>query len=309
MTTPIVSLQSITGTFDGNRDENRDRILSSDLVEFLGDQPGVSVFSLVLDIEGDIPAEGLEIVVNSGSDFSEYFSRLGRQPFSIGGEVVEATYADDGTPTGIKLLVTGPNALFSFNVAESEEAETDGPETLTFSLADSADYAVNSDAQASTITFYDTLADVPAPTTTPTVGISIDNTELVEANGDSLTLTFNVDGDIPADGVLVYVNSGVRAAVGEFNIFNAEVSGGVFPASNFLSSGFYFKVFEAGASIQLDVFDETTNPEIEPADAVEGIESFTFAIVEGPGYAIDASASAVSYTPSPIQQIQCLWSA
>ena len=296
MTTPTVSLQSITGTFDGTRDENRDRILSSDLVEFLGDQPGASVFSLVLDVDGDIPAEGLEVIVNSDSDFSEYFSRLGRQPFSVGGEVVEATYADDGTPTGIKLLVTGPNALFSFNIVESEEAETDGSETLTFSLADSADYTVNSDAQASTITFYDTLADVPSPTSMPTVGISIDNTELVEANCDSLTLTNNEDSDNPNAGGLVYVNSGVRAAVGEFNIFNAEVSGGVFPSSNFLSSGFYFKVFENGASIKLDVFDETTNPEIEPEDAVEGIENFTFSIVEGPGYGIDANASSVSYS-------------
>ena len=67
------------------------------------------------------------------------------------------------------------------------------------------------------------------------VGISIDNTELVEANGDQLTLTFNIDGVIPDEGVLVYVDSGVRAAVGEFNIFAAEVSGGVFPSSNFAS--------------------------------------------------------------------------
>ncbi|MBE9063505.1 pre-peptidase C-terminal domain-containing protein [cf. Phormidesmis sp. LEGE 11477] len=296
MVTPVISLNTITGTFDGTRDENRDRILASDLVKFLGEQPGASVVSLVLDVEGDIPAEGLEVVVNSDSDFSEYFSRLGRQPFSLGGEVIDAVYDDDGVPAGIKLLVTGPNALFSFSVAETEEAETDGPEMLTFSLAEGADYSINGDAQASTITFYDSLADVPAPTSTPTVGLSVDNTELVEANGDSLTLTFNVDGDIPDDGVLVYVNSGVRAAVGEFNIFAAEVNGGVFPASNFLSSGFYFKVFEDGASIKLDVFDETTNPQIEPEDAVEGIESFTFSIVEGPGYAIDAGASEISYT-------------
>jgi len=296
MATPVISLNTITGTFDGTRDENRDRILSSDLVEFLGEQPGASVFSLVLDVEGDIPAEGVEVVVNSGSDFSEYFSRLGRQPFSVGGEVVEALYAEDGTPTGIKLLLTGPNALFSLTVADGEEAETDGAEMLTFSLAEGAGYSVNSEAQTSTVTFYDTLADVPAPMSTPTVGISTDVTELVEANGDALTLTFNVEGDIPDDGVLVYVNSGVRAAVGEFNIFEAEVSGGVFPSSNFLSSGFYFKVFEDGASIKLDVFDETTNPQIEPEDAVEGIESFTFSIVEAPGYMIDAGASEISYT-------------
>ncbi|MEM7061650.1 MAG: pre-peptidase C-terminal domain-containing protein [Cyanobacteria bacterium P01_B01_bin.77] len=296
MSTPTVSLQTITGTFDGTRDENRDRVLSSELVEFLGDQPGASVLSLVLDVDGEIPAAGIEVVIDSDSDFSQYFTRLGRQPFSLGGEVLEAIYEADGTPAGLKVLVTGPNALFSFTAAQTETAETDGPESLTFSLAEGTGYTINGDAQASTVTFYDTIANIPAPTSAPTVGISIDNTELVEANGDQLQLTFNVEGTIPDDGVLVYVDSGVRAAVGEFNIFAAEVSGGVFPSSNFASSGFYFKVFEDGASITLDVFDETTNPQIEPEDAVEGIESFTFAIVEGPGYTIDASAGSVSYT-------------
>ncbi|NEP63836.1 MAG: hypothetical protein F6K31_44250, partial [Symploca sp. SIO2G7] len=166
----------------------------------------------------------------------------------------------------------------------------------TFSLAEGAGYTINGDAQTATVSFYDTLADVPAPSSIPTVGIRIDNTELVEATGDAVTLTFDVDGDIPDGGVLVFLDSGVRAAVGEFNIFNAEISGGVFPSANFLSSGFYFKLFEDGASITLSAFDETLNPRIDPEDAVEGIESFTFSIVEGPGYTIDPSASSVSYT-------------
>ena len=174
MSTPTVSLQTITGTFDGTRDENRDRVLSSELVEFLGDQPGASVLSLVLDVDGEIPAAGIEVVIDSDSDFSQYFTRLGRQPFSLGGEVLEAVYDADGTPAGIKVLVTGPNALFSFTAAQIETAETDGPESLTFSLAEGAGYTINGDAQVSTVTFYDTIADVPAPTSTPTVGISID---------------------------------------------------------------------------------------------------------------------------------------
>ncbi len=47
------------------------------------------------------------------------------------------------------------------------------------------------------------------------------------------------------------------------HLFDAEVSGGVFPTSNFASSGFYFRAFEDQASITLQTFDETTNPEIE----------------------------------------------
>ncbi|MEM9218706.1 MAG: pre-peptidase C-terminal domain-containing protein [Cyanobacteria bacterium P01_F01_bin.150] len=296
---PVISLQAITGTFDGTRDENRDRVLAPYLVEFLGDQPSASVLSLVLDVDGPIPPEGLEVIINSDGDFSEYFTRLGRQPFSVGGEVLEAVYAEDGvTPIGIKALVTGPNVLFSFTVAESEELETDGPESLTFSISDGDGYAVNTDAQAVTATFFDTFLAEPAVLPNLDVGISIDNTDLVEASDDSVTLTFNLDGDIPDDGVLIYVDSGVRAAVGEFNIFDAEISGGVFPSSNFASSGFYFKAFEDGASITLDVFNEALNPDIPAEDAVEGIESFTFAIQPGPGYNIDTDAASVSYTIS-----------
>ena len=297
MTTPVVSFQTVAGTFDGRRDENRDRILAPELVEFLGDQPGASVLNLAFTVAGEMPAGGVEVVLNVASNFADYFTRLGRSPFGGGGEVLGAVYAEDGvTPTGLKVLLTSPNALFSLNVAETDEAETDGPETLEFSLAEGDGYSLDPAATASTVTLYDTLADVPDLGTGPQVGLSIDQTALVETDGTELTLTFDVEGDIPEDGVLVYVDSGVRAAVGEFNIFGAEVHGGILPPPNFAASGFYFTVLEAGASIKLTVLDETTNPQIDPADAVEGIESFTFSIVEGPGYTIDAAAAAVSYT-------------
>ncbi len=295
MAIPNISLQTITGTFNGNRDETRDTVLATELVESLGEQSGASVLSLVLDVDGDIPAEGVEVVIDSDSDFSQYFSRLGRQPFSVGGEVTGAVYDADGMPAGIRLLVTGPNALFSFTVAD-QETETDGPETLTFSVAEGSGYTINADAQSSTVTFYDTLADVPDPGVGPQVGLSIDNTMLVESEGSEFTLTFNIEGDIPAGGTLVYVDSGVRGALGELNIFDADVSGGVFPSANFASSGFYFKVFEDGASIKLQVFDETLNPEIEAEAAVEGIEDFTFSLVNGPGYTVDTAAASISYS-------------
>ena len=297
MTTPVVSFQTVAGTFDGRRDENRDRILAPELVEFLGDQPGASVLNLAFTVAGEMPAGGVEVVLNVDSNFADYFTRLGRSPFGGGGEVLGAVYAEDGvTPTGLKVLLTSPNALFSLNVAETDAAETDGPETLEFSLAEGDGYSLDPAATASTVTFYDSLADVPDLGTGPQVGLSVDQTALVETDGTELTLTFDVEGDIPEGGVLVYVDSGVRAAVGEFNIFGAEVNGGILPPPNFAASGFYFTVLEAGASIKLTVLDETLNPQIDPADAVEGIESFTFSIVEGPGYTIDAAAAAVSYT-------------
>ncbi|MGB3298041.1 MAG: PPC domain-containing protein, partial [Phormidesmis sp.] len=298
MATPTVSFQTVAGTFSGSRDETRDRILAPELVEFLGeDSRDASVLSFVFNVDGDIPAEGLEVVVGVDSNFAEYFNNLGRNPFGGGGEVVGAVYEDDGvTPTGIKFLLTSSKALFSLAVAQSEAAETDGPETLNFALAAGEGYTADPAAQASTVTFYDTLADVPDLGAGPQISLSADQTELIETEGTELTLTFNVDGEIPEGGVLVYVSSETGGAVGEFNVFGGEVTGGILPPPNFAVSGFYFTILEDGASIKVPVFDETTNPEIDPADAVEGLEEFTFSMVEGPGYTIAPDAGSVTYS-------------
>ena len=289
-----VSLQIITGTFNGERTELRDTILSPELVESLGDQSGASLLVFSLQTEGEIPEVGIEVTVNSDIDLTEYFSRLGRQPFTIGGEVLEAVYDDAGTATGFRLRINSPNAAVSLNL-ENKAEETDGPETSTFSL-EGGD-GVNIASGSATVTFYDSLETAPIPETAPEVSLTISETELIESVGNTTTLTFNVDGDIPEDGVLVYVNSasGDRGDLGEFDVFNAEISGGTVPFANFAASGFYFKIFEDGASITLSAFDETTNPEIEEG-IVEGIQSFTYELVPGPGYTISPDASSISLT-------------
>ncbi|MEO1763134.1 MAG: hypothetical protein AAFR83_14415, partial [Cyanobacteria bacterium J06629_18] len=86
---------------------------------------------------------------------------------------------------------------------------------------------------------------------------------------------FNVEGEIPEDGFLVYLDSETRGSLGEFDVFNAEITGGALPSPNGDASGFYFRIFENDANIKLTVFDETTNPQIEPEAALEGIEEFT----------------------------------
>jgi hypothetical protein len=297
-TGPTVGLQAVEGTFNGDRNELRDTVLAPNLVEFLGEQRGASLLSLALDIDGEIPAEGVEVIINSDFNLTEYFGQLGRSPFTLGGDVVGAVYDDAGVPTGIRFLATGPNALINIDIEEPEVAETDGPEVLNFNLESSMGYVVDEDADAISATVYDTLADVPAPTSEPTVGISISETDLIESEGTAVTFSFDIEGEIPDGGVLIYANTDERGAIGEFNIFAAEVEGGVFPSSNFASSGFYFQAFEDDASITLNVFDETLNPEIDPEDALEGVEDFTLSLVEGPGYTIDSDNAAVSYTIS-----------
>ncbi|MEO0933517.1 MAG: pre-peptidase C-terminal domain-containing protein, partial [Cyanobacteria bacterium J06641_2] len=295
---PTVSLQSVFGTFNGERNELRDTVLAPNLVEFLGEQRGASLLSLALNIEGEIPEDGVEVIINSDFDLTEYFGQLGRSPFTLGGEILGAVYDDSGNPSGIRFLATSKNALISIDIEDLEEAETDGPEVLNFNLESSTGYVVNESAATTSVTVYDTLEDVPAPTSEPTVGINISETNLIESQGTEVTFSFDIDGEIPEDGVLIYANTEERAAVGEFNISDAEVSGGVFPTTNFRSSGLYFRAFEDGASITLNVFDETSNPEIDAEDALEGIEEFTLSLVEGPGYSIASDNASVTYSIS-----------
>ncbi|MEM6404654.1 MAG: pre-peptidase C-terminal domain-containing protein, partial [Cyanobacteria bacterium P01_D01_bin.116] len=128
-----------------------------------------------------------------------------------------------------------------------------------------------------------------------------------ESEGNTTTFTFNVDGDVPEDGILVYVNSidGDFGDLGEFDVFNAEISGGTTPFPNFAANGFYFKILEDGASITVAAFDETTNPEIEEG-IVEGVQQFTFEIVNGPSYSVSDDAGEVSVTiaDNPDSQLQ-----
>ncbi len=282
---PNISLQTLTGTFNGERTELRDTLLTESLVESLGEQPGSSILVLSLQTEGDIPEGGVEVVINSDIALTDYFANLGRTPLTFGAEVIEAVYNDEGVATGVRLLVNSPNALLSLPLENKDEAETDGVEQATFSLEAGSGYTVDADNSSSTVVFNDSLDDLPAIDAPeggfPEVSLNVNENQLVESEGNTTTFTFNVDGDVPSDGILVYVNSPSRGALGEFDVFNAEISGSTTPFPNFAASGFYFKILEDGASITVPAFDETTNPEIEEG-IVEGVQEFTFEVVNGP---------------------------
>jgi len=308
---PNISLRTLTGTFNGERNELRDTLLAEELVESLGEQPGSSILVLSLQTEGEIPSDGVEVVINSDIALTDYFANLGRTPLTYGAEVVEAVYNEDGIATGIRLLVNSPNALISLPLENKDEVETDGIEQATFSLEAGDGYTVDADNSSSTVSFNDSLDNLPVVDPPeggfPTVSLNVDNNQLVESEGNTTTFTFNVDGDVPEDGILVYVNSvdGNFGDLGEFDVFNAEISGGTTPFPNFAASGFYFKILEDGASITVAAFDETTNPEIEEG-IVEGVQQFTFEVVNGPSYSVSDDAGEVSVTiaDNPDSQLQ-----
>lgn len=284
---PTVSLSATSATYDSS-----DNLIASTLVQYTPERRNASILTLGFDIEGDIPEEGIEAYLTSDIDLSSVFST--RSPFSSEGvEVLGAVYDDAGAPIGLKVKLTN-NGFINLNLDDPEEAPTDGEETISFTLEPAAGYAVGDGAFSATI--YDTLDDVPELPTVPTVGLTISETALVESEGNTTTLTFTLDAPPPEGGVTINVDSGIRAALGEFDVFNADIEGGNFPSPNFQASGFFFTITEQTATITLAAFDETTNPEIPAEDVVEGIDEFTFTVQPGAGYAIDSAASAVTLT-------------
>ncbi|MEL4896888.1 pre-peptidase C-terminal domain-containing protein [Crocosphaera sp. Alani8] len=289
---PVVTFIAVPGTFQGND------IISSEIVESLVTGRGTAaLLNFTFAVDGEIPEDGLEVIIKSDTDFTSFLDDLTGTPrTAVGGEILGAIYDEDGNVAGLRALLTSPNASFPFPVGDRDTDDPENPETILFSLANSPDYVGDDAANTSSITFYDTLEQIPGRGDAPEVGVTIEPTELIESEGTELNITFTVTGDIAPEGLLVYVDSETRAALGEFDVFNAEVSGGAFPAPNGDASGFYFRIFENTATIKLAVFDETTNPEIPAEDALEGIEDFTFSIIENEDYTLDEAATTVTFT-------------
>ncbi|MEO1391260.1 MAG: hypothetical protein AAFV85_28365, partial [Cyanobacteria bacterium J06634_6] len=122
----------------------------------------------------------------------------------------------------------------------------------------------------------------------PTIGLTVDKTDVTE--GETITLTFAVDGEIPPEGVQVLVNdadsarSGLRSLT-EFDVANIQttgITGAPTPADG--DSGFFITITEPTATLTVPVFDEG-------ADEDEANEVFNFTLVDGEAYEVDEAAS------------------
>ncbi|MEM9219342.1 MAG: PPC domain-containing protein [Cyanobacteria bacterium P01_F01_bin.150] len=295
---PTVSSTIITGTYDVDRS-----IILPALVESVSDvgldplaNRGGSAMTVVFDIDGAIPSEGIEVVFNTDANLADYF--LTTAPLVRGGEVLGPVLDAEGNLSGIRLNLSASTTVFNLNVTAKPIPETDGPEQVTFSLTSSAANISGESAEA-TVTLYDVLGDVPRPTPTDlTVGLTVENEALVEAEGNRATLTFTLSEPPPAEGTTVYVNLSANTAgiiaqgvaiglLGYFDVFNAEITGGNFPVPDAASSGFYFNITEQIATISIAGF---------PDDVVEGVQAFQAALGGGSDYQVDPAASAVTVT-------------
>ncbi|BAB74353.1 pre-peptidase C-terminal domain-containing protein [Anabaena sp. FACHB-709] len=281
--TSLVNFNAIAGAFD-----SQDNLVASAIVKSLED--GTSLLTFVFSVDGEVPAEGLIVTVNSDIAFRDNFSNLGLEPFSPGGEFVGAVFNADGEATGFKFKLTQANALINLAVKDNGA----GTQTATFTLEAGDDYSIGD--SSSEVTFYASLEEVPTPSVTPEISLSVENATISEAEGNTTTLRFTLSEPPPAGGVLVYVKSNTQTGgegdpagrdISEFDVYNAQVEGGVFPAPNFAANGFYFKITEQTASITLSAFAD---------DAVEGIEELTFNLQSAPGYTINETASGATIT-------------
>ncbi|MEM9219978.1 MAG: pre-peptidase C-terminal domain-containing protein [Cyanobacteria bacterium P01_F01_bin.150] len=321
---PTLSLSANPTTVDG------DGNFISAVVEHV-DVNGISSVTFTIQTEGELPDEGIEFVLNSNVNLFDYISYAGQNslPSTIGGQSLGAFYNEEGIPTGIRLLIDEPLMTVNYEAANHqpwyeefignvidafEPLETDGAEDVTFFLQPGEGYALDADAGMVDVTYYDSVADVPPPTTgggsVPEVGISVSESELIETEQTETTVTFTLSEAPPEDGLVVFVDSEddpvVGSPLGQFAVLEAEVTGGNFPVPNGDSSGFFFTITEQTATITLSAFDELTVPGIEPLAVQEGIVALNFALQPLAGYTIDPTASDINITiaDNPESQIQ-----
>ncbi|MEA5513952.1 Ig-like domain-containing protein [Nodularia sp. UHCC 0506] len=247
------------------------------------DGPGLVLF---FNAQGIIPEEG--IVVSVGGDLRTSAVAQGLQ-FRQVVESEGVEYLRFNRDTQVyEFRLTQGNATVTIPVFDDivEEADT----TYTYELLAGDTYRVDPAASSVDVTYVD---GVPGGIG-PVVSISTEQTALYE--GDTLTVNFSVDGEIPEGGLQVFVLSPTRGTLGEFVIFNPDGTPAVtwegiagFPTPDGTGGGFFVTLTESTASLSLQVFDDGPN---------EGIKNITFNLVDGELYEVNPDAGSVALTIS-----------
>ncbi|MEL6353504.1 MAG: Ig-like domain-containing protein, partial [Cyanobacteria bacterium J06627_28] len=231
-------------------------------------------------VDGDIPAGGLEVLVQSSLP-----AALGQ--FDLADlSALQLTGISDvrpGDTRGQSFIATITEANASIGLSIFDDIVAEEPLEVPFTLANGELYEVDPAAETVTFTISDDIQAVG-----PTIGLTVDKTDVTE--GETITLTFAVDGDIPPEGVQVLVNdadsarSGLRSLT-EFDVANIQttgITGAPTPADG--DSGFFITITEPTATLTVPVFDEG-------ADEDEANEVFNFTLVDGEAYEVDEAAS------------------
>ncbi|MEM7581381.1 MAG: DUF4347 domain-containing protein, partial [Cyanobacteria bacterium P01_A01_bin.80] len=186
------------------------------------------------------------------------------------------------------------------------DGQDDSPQEITWNVTAVSGGTISPGAGSATVTIYDDPGEVPSQNpeppapepTTPEISLSADVTTLVEDEGSSVTLTFNLSEPPPEDGVVITVGTGKEFALGDFDIFppppQASTTGGSLVAGNSDNSGFTFNITEQTATINLPIFDDPDRPADDPDSTRNddiGEEQTTFSIAAGDGYTVGGNGS------------------
>ena len=322
---PTLSLSANPSTVDSEGNFTRAVVENVEL-------GGLSSVTFTIEAEGSMPEGCIEFVLNSNVNLIDYVSLQCQNnlPSTIGGQSLGAYYNEEGIPPGIRLLIEEPTMTVNYEAAnplsflpefypglleDFEPLETDGAEDVTFFLQSGEGYEIAPDAVETVVTYYDSLEDVPPPTgggdTLPEVGVTVSESTLIESEETETTVTFTLSEPPPAEGLTVFIdsedNTVVGSVLGQFEVLEAEISGGNFPVPNGDSSGFFFNITEQTATITLSIFDElSVGLDVPPDTFQEGILDLTFALQPQEGYTIDPDASEINFSilDNPDSKIQ-----
>ncbi|ACB52381.1 hypothetical protein cce_3033 [Crocosphaera subtropica ATCC 51142] len=242
----------------------------------------------VFDAEGNYVSGGLSVFLDV-KELDVLLDQLG-DSFSVEG-LTFGPFFDEAQPTVVEFILSEETA--SITLPTFNDIIEEDPFTFNFELLEDlegSDYTVNPDANMGSFELVDGNG---GPGVGPTVGISIDKTELTE--GEEFTFGFAVDGEIPQEGLEVLVTSDTAGSLGEFALFDEngtplfETTGidGVPTPADGIGSSFFVTLTDSNASITLSVFEDGPG---------EGLEAFNFSLVNGEEYEVAPDASDVSFT-------------
>ncbi|MEO1387519.1 MAG: DUF4347 domain-containing protein [Cyanobacteria bacterium J06634_6] len=205
--------------------------------------------------------------------------------------------AGTGFLSNFSFTITEANASITLPVSDDIVQEED--KTFSYTLATGDGYTVDPTQNSGTFT----VTDGVVPATSPTVGVAISETTLIEDEQTRTTITFTTDGDIPAEGLLVQLqgppraiaefdvngtnNTEPRTPEGELVVAGPVVTGGNIAGTDEVAGSVFFRITEATSSIDVAVFDD---------DVAEGTENLAFSLVDGEDYEVDAANSGIDIT-------------
>ncbi|MGD1904954.1 MAG: tandem-95 repeat protein [Leptolyngbyaceae cyanobacterium] len=280
-------------------------------------------------VDGDIPPEGITVNLegdaarilqqftvaqtrfnNDTGDLFYFFDRGFTNPdngFVVGGDLDEFSLEDgdpddlasdeaaagDGFLTNFSFTITEENASITIPVLADIMEEPD--QTFTYNLVAGEGYQVDPNQNSGTFV----VTDGAPGDVGPVVGVTATPTTLIESEQTVLNVTFNVDGDIPPEGVVVQLQGPPRA-IAEFDV-NASnprepqegdpegvvTTGGVVIGTDEIAGALIFQINEPTATVSVAVFED---------DVFEGTENITFELIDGLLYEVDPNNSSVDIT-------------